>query len=290
MNSAHFFKQVKRIELVSTRLVESLLSGNYRSVFRGTGIEFDEVREYVPGDDSRLIDWNVTSRMGTPYTKTFREERELNLFLMVDISASLRYSSGEKPKNRAALQIFAILAVSAVLNNDRVGAIFFSDRIERWVTPGKGKKHVLSLLNYLIGCHPLGKGTDLSLAIRTVAESLKRRGICVLISDFKTESYWDELSHLARKHDVIAVKLFDDVDYEFPEVGVMELEDPETGDTMLAEGFSMNFRRRYRQFWEDHHYQWREQCHKRGVETVEIGTSDDPGIKLVRFFQRRKRG
>jgi uncharacterized protein (DUF58 family) len=290
MNSAHFFKQVKRIELVSTRLVESLLSGNYRSVFRGTGIEFDEVREYVPGDDSRLIDWNVTSRMGTPYTKTFREERELNLFLMVDISASLRYSSGEKPKNRAALQIFAILAVSAVLNNDRVGAIFFSDRIERWVTPGKGKKHVLSLLNYLIGCHPLGKGTDLSLAIRTVAESLKRRGICVLISDFKTESYWDELSHLARKHDVIAVKLFDAVDYEFPEVGVVELEDPETGDAILAEGFSMNFRRRYRQFWEDHHYQWLEQCHRRGVETVEIGTSDDPGMKLVRFFQRRKKG
>jgi uncharacterized protein (DUF58 family) len=289
MNGAQFFKQVRRIELVSTRLVENLLAGNYRSVFRGTGIEFDEVREYVAGDDSRLIDWNVTSRMGSPYTKTFREERELSLFLMVDLSASLLYSSGEEPKNRVALMIFAILAVSAVLNNDRVGALFFSDRIERFVPPGKGRKHVLGLINYLLGSQPKGKGSDLALALRTVSESLKRRGICFIISDFKTGDYWDPLSHLARRHDVIATKLTDPADFDFPAVGMVELTDPETGGTLLASGMGEDFRRDYRQFWEQDHYLWREECRKRGVETLCLETSDDPGMKLVQFFQRRKK-
>jgi uncharacterized protein (DUF58 family) len=289
MNGAQFFKQVRRIELVSTRLVENLLAGNYRSVFRGTGIEFDEVREYVAGDDSRLIDWNVTSRMGSPYTKTFREERELSLFLMVDLSASLIYSSGDQPKNRAALMIFAILAVSAVLNNDRVGALFFSDRIERFVSPGKGKKHVLGLINYLLGSQPAGSGSDLALALRTVSESLKRRGICFIISDFKTGGYWDPLSHLARKHDVIAAKLIDPVDFAFPQTGMVDLLDPESGDTLLASGKSESFRKSYKQFWEEDHSLWLEECRKRGVETLCLDTADDPGMKLVQFFQRRKR-
>jgi uncharacterized protein (DUF58 family) len=289
VDGAQFFKQVRRIELVSTRLVETLLAGNYRSVFRGMGIEFDEVREYVAGDDSRLIDWNVTSRMGSPYTKTFREERELSLFLVVDLSASLLYSSGEQPKNRAALMVFAILAVSAVLNNDRVGALFFSDRIERFAAPGKGRKHVLGLINYLIGSRPQGKGSDLALALRTVSESLKRRGICFIISDFKAGDYWDALSHLARRHDVIAAKLTDPVDFNFPEAGMVDLVDPETGETLLASGMSEGFRRSYKQFWEEDHHLWHQECRKRGVETLCLETSDDPGLKLVQFFQRRKR-
>jgi uncharacterized protein (DUF58 family) len=289
MEGAGFFKQVKRIELVSTRLVENLLAGNYRSVFRGVGIEFDEVREYVPGDDVRRIDWNVTSRMGNVYTKTYREERELNLFLVTDVSASLYSGSGEASKERIALLVFAILAVSAVANNDRVGGVFFSDRIEKWVDPGKGKKHVLRLLNDLLLCKPEGKGSDMALAIRTVSESLKRRGICVIISDFKTEGYWDVLTHLSRKHDCIAVKIYDSVDFSFPEVGLVELEDPESGKVILGEGISKRFRRDYEDFWERHHVHWQHECGRRGVETLEIGTSEDPGARLVQFFQRRKR-
>lgn len=289
MNGADFFEQVRRIELVSTRLVESLLAGNYRSVFRGVGIEFDEVREYVGGDDVRRIDWNVTSRMGNAYTKTFREERELNLFLVTDVSASLLSGSGEVAKNRISLLVFGILAISAVANNDRVGGVFFSDRIERWVAPGKGKKHVLRLLNDLLSCQAQGKGSDLGLAIRTVSECLKRRGICVLISDFKTTGYWDELTHLSRKHDCIAVKIYDPVDFDFPPVGLVELEDPESGTVILSEGVSKSFQKKYNRFFERHHLEWQRECRKRGVETLEISTSDDPGAKLVRFFQRRKR-
>ncbi len=289
MSGAEFFDQIRRIELVSTKLVESLLAGNYRSVFRGLGIEFDEVREYAWGDDVRRIDWNVTSRMGNAYTKTFREERELNLFLATDVSASLLTGSGDVAKNRISLLVVAILAISAVANNDRVGAAYFSDRIERWVAPAKGKKHVLRLLNDLLSCRPKGKGSDLGLAIQTVSECLKRRGICVLISDFKTEGYWDALTHLSRKHDCIAVKIYDPVDFEYPSVGLVELEDPESGDVILGEGVSKRFQNRYSRFFESHHLQWQRECHKRGVETLEISTSEDPGAKLVHFFQRRKK-
>ena len=289
MDSSSLLDRIKRIELISTRLVENLLAGNYRSVFRGVGMEFDEVREYVPGDDVRLIDWNVTSRMGTPFTKLFREERELSLFHVVDVSASLFNGSGDVAKDRLSLTIFAILAFSAVVNNDRVGAVLFTDRIEKWVTPAKGKKHALRLLNDLVSCRPEGRGSDLALALRTVAESLKRRGICVIVSDFKTSNYWDELSHLARRHDVIALKITDPPDHDFPSSGTLELEDPETGEVILGEGVSRAFRKQYRSHWEHLHVQWRTGCHRRGVETLEISTADDPGVKLVQFFEKRKR-
>jgi len=289
MNGARFFRQAKRIELISTKLVENLLAGNYRSVFRGMGIEFDEVREYVSGDDSRLIDWNVTSRMGSPYTKTFREERELSLFLVVDLSASLSCGTGEVPKSSSVLMLFAVLAVSAVLNNDRVGAIFFTDRIERFAAPSKGRKHVLGLLNALIDARPEGRGSDLALALRTACESLQRRGICVVLSDFKTEGYWHELSLLARRHDVIAARILDPADVEFPEVGTVELEDPESGKSLVSDGLGRRFRQEYRRFWEEHAFRWREECRKRGVETLSLTTGDDPGLKLLDFFRRRKR-
>ena len=161
MDDGGFFKKVKQIELVSKRLVDELLAGNYRSIFRGMGIEFDEVRDYVLGDDARLIDWNVTSRMGSPFTKTFREERELSLFLVVDISSSVAKGSGNVSKSEIILIVFAIFAVSAIKNNDMVGALFFSDIIERWVAPAKGKKHVLRLIHDLYTTEAKGRGTEL---------------------------------------------------------------------------------------------------------------------------------
>jgi len=289
VKEADFFKQIKRLELFSSELVESLLGGGYRSVFRGVGIEFDEVREYVSGDDVRRIDWNVTSRMGSVYTKVYKEERELSLFLVTDMSASLFSGSGRVAKSRVALLIFAILALSAVAHNDRVGGVFFSDRIERWIPPAKGKKHVLRLLNDLLACEPEGTGSDMALALRAVSESLPRRGFCIVISDFKTTGYWDELTHLARKHDCLAVKVFDPVDFEFPNAGLTELEDPEHGTVMISEGFSKRFRYDYNEFWEKQHLSWQRECHRRGVETLPISTSEDPGAKLVQFFQRRRR-
>ncbi|MBN1698006.1 MAG: DUF58 domain-containing protein [Spirochaetales bacterium] len=288
MESAAFFNKVRKIEIIASRLVESLMSGNYRSIFKGQGIEFDEVREYVYGDDVRLIDWNVTSRIGSPYTKTFREERELTLFLIVDLSASIFAGSGAKSKREIESLVFAILGLSAILNNDRVGGIFFSDRIEHWVPPSKGKKHVLRLINDLIRLAPQGKGSDLALALRTVGETLKRKGICIIVSDFKTSDYLDELSLCARKHDCIAVKVYDPADFRFPDTGTWELEDPENGRKMLAGGVMRSFKERYKTFNETRHCQWLENLGRRGVETLEISTSDDPGMKLYQFFQKRR--
>ena len=288
MKDSTFFKKVKKIEIIASRLVESLLSGNYRSIFKGQGIEFDEVREYVYGDDVRLIDWNVTSRIGAPFTKTFKEEREITLFIIVDLSASIFSGCGNTDKREIESLIFAILGLSAILNNDRVGALFFSDRIERWVPPAKGKKHVLRLIHDLVNLKPKGTGSALGLALRTAGESLKRRGVCVIISDYKTHRFLDELSIISRKHDCIAVKIYNTSDFSFPETGTIEIIDPESKKTMLAGGIFKKFTDSYKKYWESFHLKWLKDCHKRGIETLEINTKDNPGIKLYEFFQRRK--
>jgi len=289
MEDLSFFRRVRQIELVAAKLVDQLLGGRYRSIFRGQGIEFDEVREYVAGDDVRAIDWNVTSRMGLPHTKIFREEREIILFNVVDISASLYAGSGEIGKNEYVAHVFAILSLAAVKNNDRVGAAFFSDRIEKWIPPGKGRKHILSLIHELLKTKPRGTGSDLDLALKGVYRNLKRRGICFIISDFRTEGYWDSLSLLARRHDCVAVKIVDPVDTVFPRVGIMELEDPESGEVLLADGRSQSFRQSYERYWQEKHAAWEAGCARRGVETLTLSTSDDPGVEILRFFRRRRR-
>jgi uncharacterized protein (DUF58 family) len=272
-----FFRRVRAVEIVAARLVDQLLGGRYRSVFRGPGIEFDEVREYVPGDDVRAIDWNVTSRMGLPHTKIFREEREITLMLIVDLSASLYAGSGERDKGEFAALISAILALSAVQNTDRVGASFFTDRLEKWVPPGKGRKHTLRLIHDLLNARPQGKGSDLELALRGVHGSLKRRGICVIISDFRSEGYCD------------ALKVYDPAEVRFPVSGLAEVEDPESHERLWADGSSLAFRRAYERYWNERHQAWLDGCHRRGVETLSMSTSEDPVAELARFFERRRR-
>ena len=288
MDKKDLFSQVKRLHLTSAKLVDGLFAGNYRSVFKGPGIEFDEVREYTPGDDSRLIDWNVTSRMGNAYTKKFREEREIVLFLIIDISASLLSGSGKQSKKDIVGILSAILALSAVSNNDRAGAVFFSDRIEHWVPPMKGKKHVMRLIRDILTIEPEGKGSNLGLALRTVYESFKRRGICVVLSDFKTESGKKELSLLAQRHDVIALKITDPTDFAFPASGLIDLYDPETGAEMRARGVGKKFTRQYADFWDEFHVEWERAVRSKGVDVLSIGTDDDPVKKLIGFFERRK--
>ena len=223
MKKHGFFEKVKRLEIFASKLAVDMMAGNFKSAFKGQGIEFDEVREYTPGDDTRLIDWNVTSRMGSPFTKTFREEREMTLFFGVDVSASL-FTAGSQDvsKIHQVHLIFAILSISAVLQHDKVGALFFSDQLEKWVQPCHGKKHILRLIHDLLTLKPKGSGSELGRALRTMDESMKRRGICIIISDFKTSNYEKELSLLARKHDVIAIKIFDSNDISFPSIGFLE--------------------------------------------------------------------
>ena len=288
MDTINLLSKAKSLHIVSSRLLEGLLSGNYRTVFKGRGIEFDEVREYVDTDDARNIDWNVSSRMGSPYTKTFREEREIALFIILDVSASMAVGTAEMKKNDAANLVSALFALSAVHNNDRVGALFYSDRIEKLVTPGKGMTHASRLVRDMATLKPQGTGSDLALACKIVHESLKRRGICVIVSDFRMETGLRELTLLSRKHDVIAVKIVDPADLWFPRTGLIELVDPEERPRMLVFGKSLRFQKEYREFWQMEHALWLKNCRKRGIDSLVISTDEDPAQRLIRFFTRRK--
>ncbi|MBI9101145.1 MAG: DUF58 domain-containing protein [Spirochaetales bacterium] len=289
MDSLQFLSKIRHIPLVSLKLVEGLLAGNYRSVFRGPGLEFDEVRDYTHEDDSRFIDWNVTSRMDSPYIKTFKEERELVMFLVVDVSASMRSGSGKMSREDTAAVLSVLLAHAAIENNDRVGALFYSDGIEHWVPPLKGRKHISRLIADMQEITPKGKGSGLDLAIRTVQESLKRRSICVILSDFRTSRGWQELTLLSRKHDVIAIKISDPDDRRFPDTGLMYLQDPETGRVIPSLGKSGNFRKEHHDFWATQEIFWLRECRRRGIDTLTVSTNDDPVMKLISYFKRRKR-
>lgn len=288
MDRARLLSSVKRIQLVATRLVENLLAGDYRSVFRGPGIEFDEVREYVEGDDARQIDWNVSSRMNSPYTKTFREERELTLVLVVDVSASLMFGQPQRTRREVIAELFALLSLAAAVNNDRVGTLLFSDRIESWVAPRKGKRHVLRLIADTVAAQPAGTGSDLALALRTTSETLKRRGVVIVISDFKTEGYLADLTLMARRHDVIAIRIVDPLDREFPETGLVQLEDPESRRTILAQGASDRFRSAYEDYREEQRRSWIAECQRRRIGALEVHTDKDPAAQLIRYFEKRK--
>ncbi len=288
MDSLQLLSRIRNIPLVSAHLVEGFLSGNYRSVFRGPGLEFDEVREYAEGDDIRAIDWNVTSRMGAPYIKTFREEREMALLLMIDVSASLQTGSGQYRKADAAAIVSALLAHAAVHNNDRVGAVFFTDRIEKWVPPMKGRNHLMRLVQDIATIEPSGKGSDLALAVACVEQSMKRRGICVLVSDFRTPPAFRQLSMLARKHDLIAVKITDAADRVVPSSGLAELRDSESGRITKSIGFSSKYRKDLQEFWLTDHIFWQRECRRRGIDSMVIDTDEDPARALLSFFKRRK--
>ena len=220
---AHLARDARRIKVAAERVAAALAAGGYRSAFRGQGVEFDEVREYHDGDDVRTIDWNVTSRLGgaaspayasAAYSKVFREERELAILLLVDRSASMLAGSAEK--RDLSVWVAAILALSAQFSDDRIGACLFSDRIESWVAPARGRTRVLRLVNDLLHARPAGRGSDLALALRTVAANLQRRSVCIILSDFKTDGYRHELRAVARAHDVIAVRIAEPLDRALP--------------------------------------------------------------------------
>ena len=289
MDQFRLFAHAKHLRLVSAGLLEALFTGNWRSVFKGLGIEFDEVREYVENDDARLIDWNISSRMGSAYTKLFREERELILCLIVDLSASIAGGSGKLGRREMLILLFSLLTLAAARNNDKVGALFFTDRIERWVAPHMGRSHALRLMQDVRTLHPAGSGTDLGLALRTVGETLKRRGICVILSDFRVGGYRRQLARLTHRHDVIALRIVDPMDQEFPRSGLIRVVDPETGRLALTYGRSKRFRRHYHDWGLAQRSEWLQECSLKGVSLLEISTNDDPALQLIRFFRRRRK-
>jgi uncharacterized protein (DUF58 family) len=285
MDTPELIDRIKNLRLASRRLLDTMLSGEYRSVFRGQGIEFNDVREYNPGDDARGIDWNVTSRFGSPYSKTFCEERELTLFLLLDVSRSMYSGAGEISKKDYASLLFSLCAFAAEFNNNRLGAAFFSQDIDKWVAPRTGSLHTMALIHDAVGFPCTERATNLDKPLRAAAESLKRRGLFIIISDFKTDGYWQELSILARKHDVIAIRLWSADDRELPAWPLLRMEDPETGATLFLKGKAA--RDAYAKRFDEDCATWKHECYSRGVSPVITSTTDDPAAVLIRHFAGR---
>ncbi|MBD3224467.1 MAG: DUF58 domain-containing protein [Caldithrix sp.] len=235
-------KKVKQIEISTRQVVNEVFSGEYHSVFKGRGMEFSEVREYQPGDDVRNIDWNVTARMGHPFIKVFEEERELTVMLMVDVSSSGNFGTALQLKREIAAEISAILAFSAIKNKDKVGLLIFSDSIEKFIPPRKGKKHVLRVIREILFFKPQESKTDLSAALEYLNRVIRRKSTVFLLSDFLTEDYQKALQVANKKHDIIAMSITDPREMSLPDVGMLELEDAETGETLLVDTSSKSVR------------------------------------------------
>lgn len=289
MISKELAKKVRYIQIMTNKAVNDVLAGEYHSVFKGQGMEFDEVREYQPGDEIRSIDWNVTARTGHPYVKRFREEREQTLLFLVDLSASGRFGSVKNTKSEVATELCALLAFSAIKNNDKVGLVVFTETVELFIPPAKGTSHVLRLISELLRFEPQQKGTKITAAVDYAARILNRRSIVVLISDFFDTDYQRTLGILSRRHDVIAASVNDAREYELPNVGLLDLEDPETGAMVSVDTGSAAVRKKYKALGLARADALRETFKSLNIDHIEVGTSDDYLLDLIRFFKRRER-
>ncbi|MPZ98254.1 MAG: DUF58 domain-containing protein [Dehalococcoidia bacterium] len=279
--------QVRRIEIRARRLTSTLLSGDYRSIFRGTGIEFADAREYVPGDDVRRIDWNVTARMGTPWVKEFVEERELAVVCAVDLSASQLVGRPQAGRLGVAAELTALLGFAAVNNQDRAGLMTFSDRVERFVPPARGARHVLRLVREVLLHAQPDRATDITLAVDYLARVLGRRSAVFLISDFFAEGYIASLRTLARRHEVIALVLVDPVDLELPDARIVEMQPVEGGPRVLLDTSDAGVRARYAEAAQRRARERRLSLSSAGVDHVEIRLDQDPVAPLAAYFRRR---
>jgi uncharacterized protein (DUF58 family) len=289
MLTKELLKQVRQIEIRTKGLVNQVFSGEYHSVFKGRGMEFSEVREYQYGDDIRNIDWNVTARLGHPYIKVFEEERELTVMLLVDLSGSLMFGSVSKTKQRIAAELTAILAFSALKNNDKVGLILFTDKIEKFVPPRKGKKHVLRIIRDVLSFEPEGKATNLKGALEYMNNTIKKKSIAFLLSDFMDEGYEKILRIVGRKHDLIGIVLDDRREKEIPNIGLVKLADAETGAERWIDTGSKRVRT---QILSDRNE--REKIRnsifvKSNLDRIEVTTGSNYIQPLVQFFRRREK-
>ena len=287
-------KKIRLIEIQTDKAVDDVLAGEYSSVFKGSGMEFEEVREYAPGDEIRSIDWNVTARMGKPFVKRYVEERELTVWLVVDLSASGAFGSRSQLKNEAAAEFCALLAFAAIRNNDKVGLIVFTEQVELSIAPSKGRTHVLRLIRELLRFAPQGRGTNLSVALEYLGRVTHKRGVVFLVSDFLTAEPLEaesgkQLRVLARRHDLIAVAIGDARERELPDVGLIELEDAETGECVILDTSSPRFRREYAADARERTERRREFFRTTGIDEVEVLTGQDYVRDLRKLFRQRGR-
>jgi len=281
-------KRVKKIELKTKVLVDGLISGEYHSIFKGRGIEFSEVREYVPGDDVRAIDWNVTARLNAPFVKEFIEERDLTLFIVFDLSSSNEFGF-QRSKKDVCYDIAASLMFAAMRNNDNVGLCLFTDRVEKFVPPRKGKKHILKLLRELIYHEPKSKTTDIRTALSYLNKVIKKRSIIFIISDFLTPDFEKPLKQLKSKHDVILVDMADVHEEDIPDIGYAFLEDYETGEQILVDTSDSEFRMRYTELVRTSREAFLTTLKRLNVDIIRMNTSEPFYIPLQTFFKMRER-
>ena len=279
-------RKIRRIQIRTKAILESGIGGAYHAVFKGRGMEFAEVREYAPGDEVRTIDWNVTARMGAPYVKKFVEERDLTLLLLVDVSGSQAFGSQYLLKRDYAAELAAVLAFSAVANHDRVGAVLFSDRIEGYVPPGRGRDHALRIVRDLLARDPVGRGTDLTGALRFAQRVLRRRGIVAVVSDFQAEGYEKALGALRRRHDVVALHVRDPREGDVPAAGLVAFTDPETGERVVVDTARPEVRRALRAPGFD---VARAVFKKTRVDALALSTGESYDRPLSAFFKTRER-
>jgi len=282
-------KQVRRIQILTTRMVNDVLAGEYHSTFKGRGMEFDEVREYVPGDEIRSIDWNVTARTGAPYVKKFVEERELTVMLMVDASSSGGFGSVAKTKSEVAAELCAVLAFSAIRNNDKVGLIVFTDRIEKFLPPKKGRSHVLRVIREVLYFRPEGTGTDIAGALEYLKKVTRRKTVAFLMSDFIAEDYQRALTLAAKGHDLIGVTVTDPRELEMPKIGFLQLEDAETGEIVAVDTRDPSVRRQFGGLSVEAVRERERIFRTSGVDAIDVRT-DRPYVEPLRRFFRMREG
>ena len=288
METAELLRRVRRIEIKTRALTDNIFAGEYHSAFKGHGMSFSEVREYQPGDDVRDIDWNVTARMNRPYIKVFEEERELTLMLLVDLSASQDFGTRGRTQRELAAEVAATLAFSAMQNNDKVGVVFFTDRVEKFIPPQKGRRHILYIIRELLDFKPEGRRTDVAAAMEYLMRVMTKRCIAFVLSDFlDTADFSRPLSVAARKHDLVALRLYDRFSENMPDVGLLRVRDPETGHTCFVDT-SSRFVRQHQRRWAENRGRLLAQLFRRnGVDYADIPTDGDYVRKLINLFAGR---
>lgn len=287
METQELIKKVRKIEIKTRGLSNQLFSGEYHTAFKGRGMAFSEVREYQSGDDVRLIDWNVTARSGDAYIKVFEEERELTTMLLVDVSGSKVFGTGDQSKRDLITELSAVISFSAIQNNDKVGVIFFSDKVEKYIPPKKGKSHILRIIRELIEFEPESKKTDIGAALEFFTSVVKKRAIVFLMSDFISPEFNNPLRIAAKRHDLIAVKLYDDKDFHLPNIGLVNMVDSETGKTMWVDTSDKRTIAKFEKERSDYNSSLESLLMKNKVDIINLKTDDSYIIPLRQFFKKR---
>lgn len=287
MDTKEILKKVRKIEIKTRRLSDHIFSGEYHSSFKGRGMTFSEVRQYQFGDDIRSIDWNVTARYNEPFVKVFEEERELTMMLLVDLSASEFFGTTDQFKRDIITEISATLAFSAIQNNDKVGLLLFSDEIELFIPPKKGKSHVLRIIRELIEFQPKSKKTDIAMALRYLSQVMKKKAIVFILSDFMDDEYDSPLKIASKRHDITGIRIYDKYEVEMPKIGIVPMEDVETGNVILVNTNNRNIRNSYKANYLENVDYFETVFSKSGAGTISTRVDEDYVKKLLGFFKRR---